>query len=315
MQIKAYTCVYQHEVAAVTYELYSKVIASLDTNTVVAFGIPLPSVLKGLKKDLELVVEHLKGIGVGITDVIAAFKQKSIFKLLKGVGFTLGKLLHSVKAVAGLPGQALFHAMGDLAEAFKDSHFIKALRPAERLAKLEEVIKRHPVLAKVTGATIAGLLILMFIKSSFTGNVDRDLDLVDAVLAAIHGNFSLVDMFTSQDGLYGLAVLLFGVATGGASLVDYGASALFELAKFIDSNAYSLLLALFYTAAKKLKKHYEGVPHVLKSRRTQDWLSKLPHEKRHEYLTKYPGSKFKDPTKIIHPGNPKALSGPDTSLC
>jgi hypothetical protein len=301
MKLEAHTRLRQAEIDAITYDLYSKVIASLDTSTVVAFGIPLPHVLKGLKGDIEKVAAHLKDMGVGITDIIKAFQERSVFKLLKGIGFSLVSLLKAVKSVVGLPGQSLFHAMGDLAEAFKDSKFMMALKPKERLAKLEALLKKHPVLAKISGTVIAGLLLLMYIKSSFTGNVDRDLELVDAVLRALHGNFSLVDMFASQDGLYAMAVLLFGVATGGTSLVDYGASALMEIAKFVDSNAYSLLLALFYTAAKKLKKHYDGIPHQLKAHRTQDWLYRLSHEERHAYLQKYPGSKFKDPTKIIHP--------------
>ena len=323
MQINAHARLRQQEVEAISYEQYAQVIASLDTSKLQAFSFTLPSILRTLKGEISKVVEHLKGVGVGVADIVKAFQEKSVFKLLKGVGFTLGKLLKAVKTAMAIPSRSLFAALSDLAAEFKNTKFMKALKPAERIAKLEGLIKKHPILTKVTGVAVAGLLIVMYVKSSCTGDIDWDLSLVDDVLAALHGNFSLVDMFTSNEGLYAIAAVIFGVATG-MSVLDYGASTVTAIAKFIDEDTYGLLLALFYAGARKLKKHYDGMPKQLKAHRTQDWLHGLSHEERMAYLKKYPGSKFKDKTKLIHPGapagyyegNPKGLPpSKDTSLC
>lgn len=309
MKIEAATRLRQHSIDAVTYEQYSQVIASLDSRNLVAFNFSMPAVLKGLKEDIGELVDHMKSIGVGIETVVEAFKEKSIFKLLKGVGFSLWKLLHAVKSVISLPGAALFHALEDLADAFGNSKLLLSMKPAERLAKFQEILKIHPILAKVSGVVVAGLLIWMFLNQSYSGHIDKDLDLVDDIVTALKGDFDLVKLFASADGVYSIAVLLFGLATGGMGITAYGFAHVQKLMKFLNEGHYSLLLALFYTAAKKLHLHVDNAlaPKELKAcfesiaGRTQDWLSRLPHEDKHAYLKKYKGSKFKDQTKIIHP--------------
>jgi len=300
MKLEAAYRLQADDLNAITYEQYAKVIASLDTSRVEAFDFKIPSMLKVLKGDLGTLVESLKGVGVGIGEIIAAFQEKSVFKLLKGVGFSLKAILKGIKAAMGLPTNLFVAALQDLAATFKDTRYLRSLKPAERIAALEAVIKRNPVLSKLTGFAIAGLLLLMVFKASNTGHIERDLDVIESIIDALRGNYDLVDFFASAEGVNALATLVFGAMTGG-SVVDYGLGALQQVASFIGDNAGSLLLCLFYTGAKKLRKRFGKPPAVLTSRRTQDWLSKLPHEDKHKYLSKYPGSKFKDKTKILHP--------------
>jgi Defence against restriction A C-terminal len=307
MKLQAAQRLRADDLEQLTYAQYQQVISSIDPSYIVAFEFKIPEILKGLKADVMTLIESLKDVGIGMGDVITAFKEKSVFKLLKGVGFSLYSLLKGVKAFLGIPGNALANALKDLSETFKDVKYLKSLKVSERLEMLEDLIKRHPVLKKLTGIAIAGLLLLMVFKAANIGHVDKDLDVVESIIDALHGNFSLADMFASADGVLSIATLIFGWATG-ASALDYGLGALQKIAHYIDDNTGSLLLCLFYTAAKKLKlKFAKSAPTVLKSNRTQDWLSSLPHEEKHAYLQKYPGSKFRDKTKILHPSEIEAL--------
>jgi len=291
----------------ITYEEYARVVASINPAYVVAFDFKVPSALKGLWNDLKDIGNLLKESGeVGWEHIVQAFKEKSVFTLLKGVGFSLAKLLKAVKAAAGLPGNALFRALQDLTELIGSSKAFKALKVSERLELLDKVLKKHPVLTKLTGLALAGLLIWMWLHASFTGHVDRDLDLVDAVVDCIRGNFDLKELFTSPDGINSLACLLFGIATGGAGLTSYGFGKVESALSWLGDNSgtvFNLALALFYAGAKKARLHFElkQLPKELHSARSQDWYSRLHPKDRASYRKKYPGTQFHNSERLIPP--------------
>lgn len=296
---------YQQEIASVDYSDYCRVIACLDPSVVLSFDFKIPGPLKKLWDEIKQVGTYLKEAGeVGYEHLVKAFQEKSVFHLLKGFAFSLGKLLKAVIAALRLPSSALFAALDMLVDVFKNKKLLTSLKPAERLSKLQEVIKQHPVLTKVTGLAVAGLLFVIFLKSSMTGNVGYDLGIVDSIVAAARGDFDLVTLFASKDGLHILTTLLFGVVTG-TGITDYGLAHVESLLTFLGAHSgeiYSILLALFYAGAKRAKLHFAGkVPKEITSARSQEWFHKMHPTLKNNYTKKYPGTKFVDKTKVILP--------------
>ena len=257
------------QASAVTYEQYAQTVeaAFLPADQLQAFSIP--SILKGLWGDLKAIATHLKEAGdVGYEHLAKAFKEKSVFALLKGVGFSLKKLLHAIHAAIKIPSKVFGAFLQEIVKDFGSLEAIKKLDVKVRLAKLGDILKRHKAIAHISGLALAGFLIWMFIHSSFTGHPANDLSLVDAVVDCIKGNFDLNDLFTSPQGLHALGCLAFGLATGGAGLAGYGfehvEAALSWLGKY-SGDVFNLMLALFYTGAVKVHDHFqfkqgEGVP-------------------------------------------------------
>lgn len=312
------------EASDVSYEQYAAVVSSLaaDPHKIQAFDFKVPGALKKLWSELKAVGELLKeSAGIGWDAIVQAFKEKSVFKLLKGLGFSVAKLLKAVKKAVAIPAATLFQALDDLVETFGSSKLLQHLDVHERVAKLDQLIHRHPVLTKLTGLAVAGFVIWMFLHSSSTGDSDYDLTLVDTVLSCIHGDYSLADMFASKQGLKDISVLLFGLASGGLGVTAYGASKIEPALKFLGSHsgdAASIMIALFYAAAKKLnlKINYAEVPHALNAAlrtdgdptrgRTSKWFHSLSGPEREAYVKRYPGTRFAKKSKLVLP-NPEKV--------
>jgi len=319
MKLEAETRLMLMEAADVTYEQYATVVEALarDPHELQAFEFKVPGALKKLWSELKEVGALLaESAHIGWDSIVQAFKEKSVFRLLKGVGFSIAKLLKAVKKAMALPATALFSAFDDLIETFGSSKLMQHLDVHERVKKLDEVIHRHPVLTKVTGLAVAGFLVWGFLHASSTGDADYDLGIVDAVINCVKGDYSLADMFASKQGLKDISVLLFGLASGGLGITAYGASHVEGLLHFLGSHsgdAASLMVALFYAAAKKLhlKINYEHMPQPLHGAlvidpkephgRTHKWFHSLPAEDRKAYMKKYPGTKFGREHKLILP--------------
>ena len=254
MKINAATRLRANAVEAVTYEQYCRVVAGLNEHDLRAFEFKVPGILKALWSDLKEIATNLQdGIGVGMDMIVKAFQEKSVFGLLKGVGFSLMKLLKAIKSAAAIMSQQLFHAIEAL-------HKAGAFTKVEKSAKVvDEYLREHPILKKVTGLAVAGILLIMYLKSSFLGDVDRDLSLVDEVLGCLHANYSIYDLFASPDGLYAIATVAIGLMTG-ASAVSYGYKSIEKSLEFMGahgSTVYNLGLSLFYAGARRAKLHVD----------------------------------------------------------
>ena len=285
----------------VSYEIYSQVISSLNPAYVAAFEFKVPSVLKVLWSDLKELASHLKSeFGIGLEEVVKGFQQKSIFALLKGVAFSLKKLVSAIHEGISILSKELYKALAAL-------HDSGAFKHVEKSAKaVDAILEQHPVLKKLAGPAVAGILLVIYLKSSFLGDMNKDLALVDALVACLKGNFTIYELFASKDGIYALATLAIGLMTG-ASAISYGYSTVEKTLKFLGSdghNVYNLALAIFYAAAKKAKlefNHKEGTRILgmkleAKSRliatETPEWFSKLDKESQDQYLKDHPNSKI-----------------------
>lgn len=219
--------------ADISYEVYCNMLDHM-SGKVLAFEFKLPDVLTRAFKDLkEFLVSIAKEFGYGLTEVIRAFAQRDVYALLKGIGFNIKVLWKAVNAFTSLVPRGLIKVFQEL----EKSGMLDKLR--QGTVKLDEILHKHPVLARLSGLAIGGLLVWIWMSSSFTGNPDIDFNLT-VVVDALRGKFSLQDLFLSPEGLSMIALFVTGSFTG------IGVA-------WLGENLYNILVALVYTGAVKMR--------------------------------------------------------------
>ena len=181
-----------------------------------------------IKNTLMKIAEDFK---VGISQVVEAFRQRSIFGFLKAVRFNIGVLLKSIGEV----GKLLRQGLEKVFQHISNTAAIQQLRRGT--LKIDEFLDRYPLLKKIGGIAIAGLLLYIWLSMTFIGDLDYDFNWGD-IVGALSGSFTITELFLSPSGL--MMITLF--ATGGLISVPW-----------LGSSAYNIILALFYTGYSKLK--------------------------------------------------------------
>jgi hypothetical protein len=188
-----------------------------------------------MTKMLERVRDDLLQIGtdfqMGMGEIIDAFKSKSMFNLFKSLGWSFTKLVKAIDAFTALIRDGLLNT-------FKQLHKTQVVQKLRAGAvTLDEVLDQHPILKRLVGPAVAGLLFWIWLNMTFIGNLDYDMDFTN-MAKAMAGSFSLADLFASPEGLM-LTTLL---ATG--SVIS---------APWLGLKLYNLTLALVYTGLKHAK--------------------------------------------------------------
>jgi hypothetical protein len=211
-----------------TYEQYTAALHSAAYDRAVTAGISTDLVLKakGWLKEIKSVVE------LPIADLLQSLSHHSVFKLLRSVKFNLNKLFQGVVAAMSLMRKGLSVSIQKLS---KSGTFDKLRSGA---VSLDQVIQAHPLLAKLTGVALAGLLFYMWLNMSFTGDFDSDFSF-DNIAKALTGRFTL-EHFVSDEGLVDLLLVMIGVSTGLSF-------------PWLASSLANVLVALVYTGFKHLK--------------------------------------------------------------
>lgn len=203
----------------------------------------LAEFIGGIKGKVGKILNYVKTTFVEIGDdlksagaeIIKAFKDKSIFAILKSFGFSLGKMLSSVEKATGLIHKGVH-------KTFEELHRTAVFKAiAKGTKKIDEVLEQYPILKKITGPAVAGLLILTWLNMTFVGNFDYDMDITSWFDAAL-GNFNLYEYFASPRGLTMLAFLASGVLSGGVLSVAW-----------LGSTHANLAAAVSYAALKKVR--------------------------------------------------------------
>ena len=181
------------------------------------------------KKTMADILDNTK---LETKDLIRAFKNKEVFNILKKFSFSIKKMYSmyrkGVKAING-----------GLGKIFKEIHNNKIVQKIHSgVIAVDEFIEKHPMINRIGGVVVAGILFWIWLNMSFTGvSLDYDIN-QGAVLDALAGNFSLADLFTSPDGLKTVAFLALGLS--GVSVTGY-----------LGSTAYNLTMSIIYTALQK----------------------------------------------------------------
>jgi hypothetical protein len=191
------------------------------------------SQLVSVFKEIQAFLVDLKdSVKIGISDLVEAFKQRDVFAVLKVFGFSIMKVFKVIQAATGFVRQGIL-------KIFEEIHKTGMIQKLQKgVIKIDEFMDKYPLLKKVTGIAIAGLLIYIWLNMSFIGDPEFDLDL-SVVAGALSGNYTLADLFLSPSGLAMLALL----ATGAMGL----------LFPWLGAKVYNTVLAFAYTGFKKIK--------------------------------------------------------------
>jgi len=168
-------------------------------------------------------------IGVGIGDMLDALKSRDAFAIIKSLGFNIKILLKSASQALGLVNHGLL-------EVFKEIHDTKLVQKIHDGAlKVDEVLNKYPILKKVSGPIIAGLLLYIWLNMSFTGKFDSDFDMGD-IFDALKGRFDITDIISNPAGMMRLFLLLTGPVLSFP---------------WLAATPLNLLTAILYSATKK----------------------------------------------------------------
>jgi len=198
----------------------------------------------GMVKKLTQFIEHFRKlteriaeeVGIELQQVIEAFQTKPMLAFFKAIKFSISALLKPLKAFSEL------YRAGIL-KVFETIHKTGAIQKLHSGAmKVDEFLDQYPLLRRLAGPAVAGLLLWMWCAADFTYSPSLDMDLTSILKAALAGQWSASELFTSPEGLTAIGLLVAGLAVPWPSPVWLSADM-----------PFNLLVALCYTAFKHLK--------------------------------------------------------------
>lgn len=160
----------------------------------------LPAVLKS---KIDFIKELADKTMMSMIDLFKIFKNKKVFKFMSYFNWNINKLFTFVRK-----GFKEYHKVINILT--KKIHESKAGQKWEAFViDMETFIKSHPSLKRIGGIAVASILIYIWFNMTFTGSVEYDFNMND-MLAALAGNYSLVDIFTGEEGIKLLMFLVTG---------------------------------------------------------------------------------------------------------
>jgi hypothetical protein len=216
----------------ITYEQYIQGVSyhfGLDEGIVDLKDKAVGFIARKFKEASAAIDQMIFDFGLSATEIYHALTERNMFKLLKSFGFSLKTVMSSLNNLTTFIRQGLF-------EVFSELYKTKAYQKIRQgTIKFDELAEQYPILKKITGPAVAGLLFFMWTQMTFIGNLDYDFDFTNIGLA-LKGAYSLEEIFGSPEGL-----MLIGLFATG-SIIS---------APWLGKTIYNLMLALFYTGVKR----------------------------------------------------------------
>ena len=170
-------------------------------------GDLMSKVSSGIKKKIDFIKEVAKSAGQDLTKIIQMFKDSRFFKIFKVIGFSIKKIVQLFQ----LGIKTYNNLQNILAEKIASLGGVKKIK--KNLHLLDDWFNEHPVLKKIGGLAVAGLLFYIWTQMSFTPDLEYSMDFKD-ILSALSGNFSIGDLFASAAGITMLTYLASGMLLG-----------------------------------------------------------------------------------------------------
>lgn len=209
-----------------TYEQYVSYLDTCVLNETVAMVIP--SMFGELRRVIQDIVDDFK---VDVRDIVELFKSRELFKIMKTIGFSM--VVKSFRAYSNLISAPLH-------EAFRELHDTvvvqKLTMNKDTIAKFLDI---HPIIRKLSGVALAGLLLYLWLNMTFVGAIGFDMDLSN-IADAFRGSYTVEDFLTSPDLVKYATLFITGTITGLSC-------------SWLGSSIYNLVLAVVYTVGKKKK--------------------------------------------------------------
>jgi len=176
----------------------------------------------------------LKDNDISIAVLIKAFKDRDFFALLKFFKFSLKTCFQAINKATQLMHGGLLKAFNEL---HKDNALLSRIRQGG--ADLDTFLNKYPVLKKITGVAVAGILLYLWLNMTFIGDLEYDMD-ISAMFGALRGNFSIETLFLTPEGNMLLVLFLTGFASGG--MISFA---------WLGGSLYNLVLAIVYVLFKR----------------------------------------------------------------
>ena len=151
--------------------------------------------------------ENLKQMKLGFKELLVALKDKRFYDTLLILKFEFTKILQALAAAHLLFQKGLFKVLSTL---IKDKTLDKI---KTKVIKVDEILNKHPILKTISKVALAGILIFMWTRMTFIGNVNFDFDLSIA-FDALAGAYTIKDLLGSLDGLQFLTLFFTGQYAG-----------------------------------------------------------------------------------------------------
>jgi len=224
-----------------SYETYCEVIDLVFNNDHINEGLfddirkmqlsrELVNVFKELKYELSKIS---KEFNINLSTMVIAFRQKEAYNVLRAFGFNIRLIVKAFFEFTDLIHAGLLAVFREIYKS-KD---IQRLRSG--VMKVDEFLNKYPILKKITGVAVAGILLYIWLNMTFIGNLDYDFNFT-STLEALQGSFNIADLFMSPEGL--MLMTLFG------SGFVFGLSV-----PWLGKSLYNLTLAIVYTIYARLK--------------------------------------------------------------
>lgn len=211
---------------SISYEEYCGVLDSVADNTInedlYYLSGKLASLYHKAKEDFEQI---RRMTGMAISSIVLAFKQPTIFGVWRAFKYSFAAIFSAVFEFAEL----IRHGLFDVIEDISNTGGFKKLE--QGALKVDELIQQYPILAKLTGVVLAGMMLYMWLNMTFIGNFKYDMNL-QQIGKALAGSYTFGQFITTKEGKSML--VLFG--TG--SLVSF---------PWLGITLLNLIIALLYT--------------------------------------------------------------------
>jgi len=259
------TWLYEQEIKnVITYENYSKALDNLSiidedwineniiTDKIKNVKNLLAGGLNKIFSEIKSFTEKISNeLGIGLMEVVKAFKERSVFNILKSFGFAFKKILKCVNMFTNLIRSGILSIFDEIVKT-------KAFQKIKSGAmKVDELFNRYPLLKKLIGPAMAGLLLWMWMNMTFIGDLDYDFNFGD-IISALSGNFNLEKLFFSSSGL--MLISLFGV--GNFMGISF---------PWLGKTTFNLMLGISYTGFVKLResKYIDKIKRKLELKRVK----------------------------------------------
>ncbi len=190
----------------------------------------LLKVFRDLKSGLEKIGRDFK---LNLNDLFQSIKNREVYNVLRSFGFNFKLIYRSINELTKF-------LRGGLLEIFREMTRHKTFQKIRSgVIKVDQVLDKYPLLKKITGIAVAGILLYIWFNMTFIGDLDYDFNFTDTI-AALSGTFSLTNLFMSPEGL--MLLTLFG--SGFAFGLSF---------PWLGKSAYNLIVAIVYTGYAKIK--------------------------------------------------------------
>ena len=164
-----------------------------------------------IKKHITFIKELYDSIKNSIklqfSEFLKLFKDPKSFSLFKALKFSVKYIVNLYKK-----GVKTWSSIENIiAKKIIDLGGVKYVQ--KNLHLLDEFFKEHPILKKIGGVAVAGLLLYIWLNMSYGINFEWSMSWEDMINALI-GRFNLSDLFASESGVKMLIYFAVGSLTG-----------------------------------------------------------------------------------------------------